>query len=244
MNPLRRMTAALGFRIVKCEKVNDTLEDHLGNLLPELGVNCVIDVGANTGQFGRLLRDIGYGHRIVSLEPVHTTYELLQEEAAGDREWRTLPLALGAAPARLPINVPRSTPFASFRQPSEYGRGQFPTRISGEYTEEVEVTTLDAMWPRLVEGIARPVVYLKLDTQGYDLEVLRGAGDRIRLVSGLQCELAVKHIYEHAPDYLDALGELQDMGFELTGLYPITREPRSLSIIEMDCVMRRAGPSW
>lgn len=240
MNPLKSLAAAFGYRLVKCRKVNNTLEEHLSNLLPELGVNCVIDVGANEGQFGRLLRDIGYRHRIVSLEPVRTTHAMLAEAAAGDRDWTTLQMALGAVPGRMPINISESTAFVSFRQASDYGRSQFPTRISADHTEEVEVSTLDAMWPRFVDGIAAPVVYLKLDTQGYDLEVLKGGARSVPRIAGLQCELAVKHIYEEVPDYLHVLGVLRDMGFELTGLYPITREPRELSIIEMDCVVRRA----
>jgi hypothetical protein len=139
----------------------------------------------------------------------------------------------------MPIHVSPSTPFASFREPSAYGRSQFPTRIEAERVQEVEVSTLDAMWPRFVEGIASPVVFVKLDTQGYDMEVLKGGARSIPRIAGVQCELAVKHIYEGVPGYLEVLRALAGMGFELTGLYPITREDKTLSIIEMDCVMRR-----
>jgi FkbM family methyltransferase len=239
VNPLRRIAEAFGYRLDKRRRVNDTIEAHLANLLPELGVNCVVDVGGNEGQFGRLLRGIGYRHRIVSLEPVRSVYELLAEGASGDREWTTFPLALGAAPSRMRIHVPPSTQFASFREASEYGRSQFATRMEGDRTEEVEVSTLDAMWPRFVEGIASPVVFVKLDTQGYDMEVLKGGARSIPRIAGVQCELAVKHIYEGVPGYLEVLRALAGMGFELTGLYPITREDKTLSIIEMDCVMRR-----
>src|SRR5882724_10524533 len=64
-------------------------------LLRAFGISCVLDVGANSGQFGRKLRLAGYSGRIVSFEPVSGPYRQLTEVAKRDDEWCTAQMALG-----------------------------------------------------------------------------------------------------------------------------------------------------
>ena len=58
------------------------------------GINLVLDVGANTGQFGRSLRNRGYAGRIISFEPVKEAFTALENAARGDDLWTTSNLAL------------------------------------------------------------------------------------------------------------------------------------------------------
>lgn len=78
---------------------------------------------------------------------------------------------------------------------------------------------------------------LKLDTQGYDLHVLAGADLVLPYVQAMQVELSLKSIYDGAPRYLDALRELERLGFEISGLYPVSRDRQSLAVVEYDCVI-------
>ena len=105
------------------------------------------------------------------------------------------------------------------------------------------MTTLSRMWSEIVGGIPKPRVFLKLDTQGFDLEVVKGAVESLDYVLGLQSELSLKPIYEDMPDYLNALREFRRHGFEVTGFYLITRDRKSLAAIEYDCVMCRDATS-
>ena len=58
-------------------------------------------------------------------------------------------------------------------------------------------------------------------------------------VVALQSEISVMPLYEGMPDYIESLNVFRQAGFELTGLYPVSRDPGSLQLIELDCVMRR-----
>jgi hypothetical protein len=106
--------------------------------------------------------------------------------------------------------------------------------------ETVAMSTLDALFEEVTSGLAEPRVFLKTDTQGYDLEVFRGLGRAAPWIAGLQTEVALRPIYSGMVRYLDALAELEQAGFGVTGMFPVNRDVEHL-VIEFDCVMRRRG---
>ena len=82
-------------------------------------------------------------------------------------------------------------------------------------------------------------IFLKLDTQGFDLNVLDGVGAHAGRILALQSEIAVKPIYDGMTGYMHAIAAMNGRGFELTGLFPVLRD-RQLRIVEFDCVMVRS----
>jgi hypothetical protein len=103
-------------------------------------------------------------------------------------------------------------------------------------TELVTVRTLDVVMPVLQERIGFERPYLKIDTQGFDIEVLRGARDSLPEVKALQTEASVINIYKGMPQYMDTIRFLDERGFDITGLYPVSRDS-ALRLVEFDCVM-------
>jgi hypothetical protein len=69
--------------------------------------------------------------------------------------------------------------------------------------------------------------------------VVRGGGRRLEAIRGLQTELAARATYEGMPTLPEALVELDQSGFEVTGIFPVARELDHLRVIEFDCVMCR-----
>ncbi|HEX9463833.1 MAG TPA: FkbM family methyltransferase [Alphaproteobacteria bacterium] len=209
---------------------------HLGRLFAEFEIDCVFDVGANTGQYRDFLRDrIGYHGPIVSFEPVARNVDILRQRSLRDRHWVIEGYALGAAPGSASLKVAAESQFSSFRE-SDYSK---VPRVDGfnvvDHDESVIIRTLDDVFPPLRArlGFQRP--YLKLDTQGYDMEVLRGAGRTLPMFSALQTELSVIAIYKNVPDYLESIKFLTEHHFDVSGLFPIKRDLK-LRVIEFDCV--------
>lgn len=235
---LKSTLRAWGYDVTTYPQGSARVEAHLSLLLPRLDVDCVLDVGANEGQYGRMLRSIGYQGQIVSFEPVQSCYQKLAARASRDPAWRTFPCALGDADACLPIHVTASTDFSSFLRPNEYGALTFGTGPSVEHVEEVPVRRLDGLFAEHPELDEHRRVFLKMDTQGYDQAVLRGASGCLQRIAGLQSELSVRPVYAGAIRYLDALQRFEEAGFELTGVFPINRD-RDLMLVELDCVMVR-----
>ncbi|MET9911100.1 FkbM family methyltransferase [Streptomyces sp. NPDC006476] len=211
---------------------------HVGEMLDLYDVNCVFDVGANTGQYGRELRELGYTGRIVSFEPASAAFERLADAAAGDPEWRVHRLALGREERVTAIHTGWDT-MNSLLPPSDYGRGRYE-RFTETRTEEVRVRRLADVMDEALDGIDDPRPFLKMDTQGYDLEVFTGAGDRIGEFVGLLSEVALLRLYEGSPRMDEAVAAYEAAGFETTGLYSVSRDPATGRVVEFDCVMMRA----
>jgi FkbM family methyltransferase len=214
----------------------------LKHVLEKLSINCVIDVGANQGQFGALLRRIGYTGWIISFEPVHASYEVLETLAARDKLWRVFPYALGAENERRQINVTNELVFSSFLVPLEESEIRFQ-RNRVDRREEVEVRRLDQILESCVTGIPSPRIYLKLDTQGFDLSVMEGAQNILPRLLGIQSEVSFHNIYHGMPSFAESISKFQAAGFEPVDFITVNRDVDQLCAIEMDCIMARK-PDW
>ncbi|MEU0782222.1 FkbM family methyltransferase [Streptomyces sp. NPDC006173] len=212
---------------------------HVTALLDRYAVNCVFDVGANSGQYARQLRRLGYTGRIVSFEPTTETFGRLRKAAEGDPDWLVFQMGLGREDTSLSIHVDWKS-MNSLLPPSDYGKGRYK-RFATSRTEEIEVRRLDGMMDKALDGITEPRPYLKMDTQGYDLEVFAGAGDRVAEFVGMQSEVAALRLYEGSPRMDEAIALYEENGFEITGMYPVTREEATGRVVEFDCVMVRAA---
>lgn len=205
----------------------------LARVLREMGVDEIVDVGANRGQFGMLVRDLGYAGPITSFEPVPYAYEALRAVAERSPPWRTAQTALGSTRETRALNVAEATEVSSFLTPNAGYRDMF----SGSRTRE----TLDVQIERLDDVFTprpRSRVLLKTDAQGFDLEVLAGAEHALAAAVALHIELSVRPIYEGSPNWLDVIAAVEDHGFVLSGLYPVDVNP-NLHLVELDGVFVR-----
>ena len=212
---------------------------HVAALLDLYGINCVLDVGANRGQYALQLRDAGYRGHVASFEPVPEAFAELERAATRDPAWMTYPWALGREEGHVPMNVVADT-LSSLLPATSFGARRHP-RLRKPATVDVPVRRLDAVLDEVLAPVADPRPYLKLDTQGYDLEVFAGLGERVADFMGMQSEVALLQIYEGMPRMPEALAAYEAAGFEITALYPVSRDMRTARVLEFDCVMVRAG---
>lgn len=237
-NAIRRC----GFDIVRCPFPDWLpLREHLRDIFSRLAINCVLDVGANFGQYGSFLRRCGYEGWIISFEPIADNFEKLSRQIATDSRWRAYQYALGDEEQSLPINVTQVSLFSSFLKPNAYCSERFGDEGRIQRTEHVTVKRLDSVLLDLISEIPDPRVYLKVDAQGYDLNVIKGLGTQVALIRALQTELSVQSIYSGVTGYLTSLQTLSELGFEPTGFFPVNRDQDHVRVIEFDCIMTRSA---
>lgn len=233
--------ARLGYTVIPTWRLeNLALATHLRTLFELCGIDVVIDVGANKGQFKSLLREhVGFRGVIHSFEPQPALAQGLERMAAAEDGWFVHAVGLGSRSGDLKLNVMAHDVFSSFREPHQGLVREFADGNRVVETALVPVHRLDDLAPDLA-GVAGGKVYLKCDTQGFDLEVMRGAPDLMSKLKALQFEVSFRRIYEGAPSYLEALRTVEGFGFAVSGFFPVVAD-RELRAIEMDCVMVRAA---
>jgi FkbM family methyltransferase len=213
------------------------LREQVAWVLRASGANCVLDVGGNVGQFGTSLRRAGYQGRIVSFEPVGRLFSRLEAVAAPDPDWWVRPYALGSSEGTAEIHRDSLT-LSSLLSPSDFGR-QWSDRLSHQETETIQVRRLDEVYAEATVGLPSVRAYLKMDTQGFDLEVFRGASDVLGEIVGIQSEVACVPLYEGMPRLAEQLATYEAAGFEAAGMFQVSRDLATLRVIEFDLVMVR-----
>ncbi len=190
----------------------------------------VIDVGANKGQFSRAAAVVFPGARIVAFEPLASVAAAWRENLADVAGAEVHVCALGAEAATVAFH-PHEYSLSSSVLPLAPGAGGEGGGGAGEL-EPVEVPLRrldDVVEP---DGLAGPVL-CKLDVQGYELEVLRGAPETLRRVDALVVELAFERHYEGQPLFTEMLDELAGRGFVLDVPIDVRRDEAG-TVVEMD----------
>lgn len=186
--------------------------EKLGAVLRDQKLTLILDVGANVGQSHDLFRSVGYTGRIVSFEPLPGAHATLTEKAATDPKWQIAPrMAIGDVEGETTIRESEASDVSSIMPANASMHAAFrKTRIVGEHPTPIK--RLDDIY----DEYARPDdrVFLKIDTQGYDLKVLQGATKTFRKISGLQVEMSLLPLYDGEASYLDILSLVDSQGFE------------------------------
>lgn len=195
----------------------------------------VFDVGANAGQYGSWLRERGYRGRIVSFEPIAEVFGQLAAQAADDPLWDVHNCGLGSAAGKAEINVSHLTVYSSLL-PMRAAARTFDDNSEVTRAETIAVRTLDAMARDLPPARS----FLKIDTQGYEREVLRGASETLPQLLGVQMELPVVHLYAGTWTMSEALDAMTGHGFVLSLASVVNYHSRdACAVVEFDCVFRR-----
>ena len=210
----------------------------LADLLRRHEVDVVLDVGANEGQFGRRLRAWGYRGRIISFEPLDGAYAVLARHAARDGNWEINQVALGAEDGTGELNVSDATVFSSLMRARPELEATFP-EAAARSTQAVQVRSLDSWLGEHGEVGSRP--FLKVDVQGYEHNVLRGAATTLPRLTGVQVELTLSRLYAGESTAGELLIELERRGLVMALLDPVAYDQRTGAMLAVDAIFF-AGP--
>ena len=181
-------------------------------LLEHVGANTVVDVGANIGQFATALRASGYRGTIVSCEPLSDAFAHLRRRAAHDPAWDVRQTAVGSEVGSAEINISANSFSSSLLEMT----AAHTTAAPGSETvaaETVPLTTLDELARDLDLDPDRTL--LKIDTQGYEPQVLDGAGPLVGKLAAISLELSFVPLYAGQQLFDELLGRLRGAGYVL-----------------------------
>lgn len=184
-------------------------------IMERVGVTCVIDVGANRGQYAVEVRSEGYKGRILSVEPLASSYELLAARCAHDDLWDSVNTALGREEGECRINVAANLSSSSLLPMNELHLKAEPLSRY-QSVQAATMRRLDSVAQTC--GLLGERLAIKLDVQGYELEVLAGGEQTIQSTVMVECEVSFAELYAGQPLAGDVLEFMAARGFRAVGV--------------------------
>jgi FkbM family methyltransferase len=206
----------------------------LRSLFHELRVDLILDVGGNRGSFPLAIREFYHGP-VISFEPVAGTFALLKRTASRDKNWSVFNYALGNESGERQINTYKDDKLSSLLKISQDCDKHFRDNLANADTELIQIRRLDDIAAEIPFDLRSKRIFLKIDTQGYDLEVFKGAREVLKNVVAFQSELSFLPLYDGQPHWTDVIREYEKAGFQLASLCPNFRQGYRYS--ECNCIM-------
>lgn len=216
--------------------------EHFRNLrrrwLLDSRINTVLDIGANTGQFARLVHAVFPDAAIYSFEPLPDCFEPLAKALPGVLHFHPVNCALGAEEGTLEFRRAAHTPSSSFLPMTSLHKEAFPESGAGQEERPVSVAvrTLDAV----ARGLPlRDNILIKIDVQGYEANVLAGGAETVKRAVAVIMETSYVKLYEGQALFDDVYRTMLDLGFDFQGNMEQMVSPADDRVVQADAVFVR-----
>jgi FkbM family methyltransferase len=228
-NTIRKLLHILGLDL---RAYSSSYHAKVKQLLDYHQIDLVLDVGANTGQYFKFLRTAGYYGRVVSFEPLSDAYFQLIKMSKKYPKWEIATrTAIGNLEGEISINIASNSQSSSLLQMLDRHKETFP-ESAYVGSETVKITKLDCIAPHYLAGNNR--IFLKLDVQGYEQQVLEGATGVLPQVKGIQLEMSLVPLYEGELLFTEMLDYMKNLGYALHYLSPVIFDPNTGQALQLD----------
>lgn len=205
--------------------------------LRTFNIDMVFDIGANDGQFALELRAGGYSDQILSVEPMASAHARLTNASQADVGWHVHPpCAVGDRTGLIDLNIAGNSVSSSVLPMLGSHSKAAPESIY-QGKESVPLTTLDLIVPKYIGQASAPL--LKIDTQGYEWQVLDGAKEILPTVRGILMEVSLIPLYEGQHLWRESIERLEAAGFVLWALEPVFVDFANGRTLQMDALFFR-----
>jgi FkbM family methyltransferase len=236
---LRSFAASHGYEI-EHTTVYTSKKPRYQALFSLLHIDLIIDVGANTGQFASQCRTYGYHGEIISFEPSSSAHAALLQSAASDPRWTVADrMALGAATGEAEINIAANSVSSSILPMLNSHLSAAPNSAYLQ-KEKVPLRRLDDVLAPTFPGRS---IFLKLDVQGYEPQVLTGATQLLSQTAAIQLEMSLLPLYDGEILMPQMTADMRAKGFHLWDLEPSFRDDNTGQLLQVDGIFTRQSPS-
>lgn len=219
------------------------LEVHLRKeplrFLANKGIRTVLDIGANRGQFARRIRSVLPSAKIFSFEPLPSAFLALSKSFRNDQTFQAVQLAIGEFCGQAPFQVNLFTPSSSLLTATETMRQNYP-HAAKTVTSQVNLSTLDA-WA--AQHVLRPPILLKMDVQGYEDRVIRGANETLLRTAAVIAETSFTPLYHGQALFDDIYVLMRRLGFRFAGMIESAPDKATGEILYADSIFLRDSTS-
>jgi FkbM family methyltransferase len=224
-----------GLTIVPFDSREAQLEKVRYNWLTNQNINSIIDVGASEGGFASKARELFRGAKIYSFEPIPSSYKTLTKKFKSDKNFKAFNIALGNTVGQLEFHLNEHIGASSFLKTSNLHVDAHP------YTKNYsKIKVASDKMDNLVEAseLTQNVI-LKLDVQGYEIEVLKGAEGLLKHVKFIYSEVCFNKLYEEQPLFDEIINFLRERGYRIAGVENISQSLKNGMFLNADVFFAR-----
>ena len=228
---IRSVASRLGYDVRNAAGLGISPFEDMRRFVPAGKDPLILDIGANLGQSVGRFRKTFPTAIIHSFEPGPETFQKLSKNIATDERVSAWNCAVGASTGKQTFQENTNPDMSSFLSLSTTGWGEVNRQSL------VEVTTVDAF---LESNLVAQVDILKSDTQGYELEVFKGAEQALRAnrIGLVYFEFIFSDMYKHLPGFDEVFRHLVDRNFSLVAIYDFHYQNRLASFADVVFVDR------
>lgn len=232
-NFIKKTFNLFGFEIHRLQPSSDSISQIIA-AMNIINTDMVFDIGSNEGQFAEVLRRKGYRGKIVSFEPINDARKILIKNASKDDNWTVHErVAIGEKAGVVEINISKNSVSSSIL-PMLQSHSKVEDNSVYIGSERVPIISLDSIIRDYLSENSS--CFLKIDTQGYEWQVLQGAKESLKLVNGIICEISLVSLYEGQVLYKDIINKLENEGFVLWSLIKGFMDKKSGRSLQMDAI--------
>jgi len=201
------------------------------HFLKQYKINKIFDVGANSGQFAMSIRKFGFDGEIISFEPQTSAFKQLSINAKNDKKWIQNNYALGNENVVSTINISSNSFSSSINEILDSHKDASPNSIYVS-NEKIKIKRLDDIFEKYFKDDDR--ITLKVDTQGYEKNVIDGAKNSLQKIIILQLEMAIVPLYKDEMLLPDIIKYLNEKNFELIAIENGFSHPKTQHLLQAD----------
>ena len=197
-------------------------------------INLVIDIGASTGEYAKMLRRFGYDKYIFSVEPVSKSFKILNENCSSDKKWSSKQYIISKQNKnKIKINVSKDFDNSSILNSTEL---HLKNHKGAEffYTEEIDSKSLDQLLNEDID--IQKNMMLKIDTQGTESDILESGDASLDKFKLIQVELSIQKLYSNQKLWTEVVQFMKEKGFDVWNIIPGYKQKDKGQLYQFDAI--------
>lgn len=197
-------------------------------------INLVIDIGASTGEYAKMLRRFGYDKYIFSVEPVSKSFKILNKNCSSDKKWSSKQYIISKQNKnKIKINVSKDFDNSSILNSTEL---HLKNHKGAEffYTEEIDSKSLDQLLNEDID--IQKNMMLKIDTQGTESDILESGDASLDKFKLIQVELSIQKLYSNQKLWTEVVQFMKEKGFDVWNIIPGYKQKDKGQLYQFDAI--------
>ena len=207
---------------------------HIAQTLEFHNIDLVLDIGANEGQFAEKLIEHGYKKKIISFEPIENVHKILKNNSKAHDNWIVYEnLGFGKINETKLINISKNSVSSSILEINKTHLDIEPDARTIR-KEEIRLITLNDFLSQ--NEYKDKKIFVKIDTQGYEENILLGADKVLNQISTIMIETSISKVYDQEKDYLEMINLMKSFGFHVWSVERGFTNKKTGQVLQLDII--------